>query len=765
MEDSPGAVFPHGFHFPGIQMSDTPRPVSALLAVVLPVFAAGAATAQERLDLSGGFQPDPVQIAYSVTGSEPAGSWVRGCPGFLSADPAVAVSLSGANVPLQVYLVGEGAGGVMVADPDGIYHCEALDPYGIAQVKIGRVLSGEYLVWPMAAAAGSAATGSILISEADLGPRDVVSLTGISVDPALLPPLLSEVPLAPQAEPTFGRLALPAEGMAEAAVTLMGRVPGDEAGPGCNGLIDQTRPDVTVTLAAPEPQMAVSAASAVDTTLIVVAPDGTVACNDDAGSYDPAVVFGSAAAGDYAVWVGVYPGGEGQPATVRVSRDAPEGAAAAPVPFALDAAAEPAAGRHALPADGAVEVGLTLAAGASASEAGDGCGGQIDPSRPDATVTLSAPEAAVWFGAASDSADTTILVVGPDGAVRCNDDHDGVNAAVPVEGAAPGDYAVWVGAYPGQEGQAATLKVAREEPSGQGMTMGTGQAAMPGMGQMNPFAGMTIESAAQALNVLIETFGLGQLVSYDSIEETGPEGFVLRGVTLNDPSGATAPVRIGQIRIGDLDLAGLSAYGAPERFSVALEGIDYAALAAEAQSNGMSLPEITGPTALSVSMSLLPPDGDMTRREARFGLGLDNQISVSMAARVVWPEGVTAMGPMGVAVMAQGEAVEFEMHDLGFGAAMLDQMARESGQSREALITQTLDGLSADLGPIPPGSPEARFLETVTARFHDIDRPGKIRMRFRSAQPMDMAALMEAISAEHIDELQIEVELTYTPDQ
>jgi hypothetical protein len=352
--------------------------------------------------------------------------------------------------------------------------------------------------------------------------------------------------------------------------------------------------------------------------------------------------------------------------------------------------------------------------------------------------------------------------------VLCNDDHDGVNAAVAAEGAAPGDYAVWVGVYPGQERAPAVLTVSRDEPTGQDMS--GGQMAMPGMeqpgmGMMNPFAGMTLESAGQAFDILVATMGLGEVLTYESREEPGPDGIVLHGVTLIDPSGATEPVKIGQIRISDLDLAGLAATGAPERFALAIEGIDYTALATEAETNGMVLPKIDGPAAFSVSLSLLPPDGDQTRREARFGLGLDRQVAVSMGARMIWPEGAAAMGPMGAAMMVQGEGVEFEMHDMGFGAALLKQMAEESGKTRDALIAETLASLASDIGPMPPGSPQARFYETITTRLNDIDRPGTVRMSFRAAQPMDMAALMEAIGAEQIDESKIQVDIAYTPDQ
>jgi len=737
---------------------------SACLAALMAM-APLSGNAQERLDLVGGFQPDPSEHAYSVTGAYAAGDAVRGCPGFAGEAPSLTVGLQGANAPLHVYLVGEGLAGVVVAAPDGIFGCESPDIYGITHFRFGKIQSGDFQVWPLAAQAGATASGTLLISEIDLGPRDVAANTGLHIDPSLLPPLLSEVPLDPSAEPAFGRHAMPAPGgTLEVGITLAGGVPADDAGPGCVGLITQNRPDVTLSLGGLEPVLGITATSDHDTTLLVVAPDGSVYCNDDAANYNPAVVLNDAAPGEYAIWAGVYAGGEGQAASVRIGREVPEGAQMAAGPVSLDPTAQPALGYFPLPGGNPLEVVLVLGGGGNASEVDGSCSGEIDPSRPDAVVSLDRPEPEMWISAASGSADTTLLVMGPDGSISCNDDHDVTNAALQFAPAEIGDYAIWVGSY-GQAGAEATLTVGRTEPGG-GMTGGmTGGTTGGEMGQMNPFAGVQLESAAQALAILTDTLGLNEVLSFESLEETGPEGFILHDVTLTDPTGAEQPVKIAAIRVSDLDLAGLSAYGAPERFALAVEGIPYDDLAGDAATMGVPLPQVGNAAPLSVSVSLLPPGGDTTRRELKFALGFEGQLALALGARMVWPEGATAMGPMGAAMMIEGEAVEVELHDMGFLGATLREAAKESGQAPDELIAQSLQELASSLAPMTPGSPQERLYQAVAAKLNAIDQSGRLRISFRAAQPMAMDALMEALSAEPIDESVVKFEAAYTPDQ
>jgi hypothetical protein len=628
------------------------------------------------------------------------------------------------------------------------------DQFGITHARFERVLSGEYLLWPLAAEPGATATGVLLVSEIDLGPRDVAGFTGLEIDPALLPPEPPQAELDVTAEPASGRIFMPAVGGAELTVTLEGEVPADSIASGCPGVIAPSRPDVTLSLAAEEQVLAISASSDIDTTLMVVGPGGDVWCNDDMVNYDPGVAIAPAAAGDYAIWVGIFGGAEGEHAVVRVGREASAGSAmAAAAVERLDAEAEPASGRHALPADGALEVALTLAGGTHASNAAPGCSGEIDPARPDVTVTLPSGEPELWFHASAGGNDTTLVVVGPDGVPVCNDDHDGLDPAVAVRGAVPGDYAAWVGGYGGSAGVQAKLTVGREAP-----------AAGSGATEFNPFLGQPLESAADALSLLIQSLGLGDGLTYDRLEETGPEGLILHGVMLQDPSGAEEPVRIDRIRVSDLDLAGLSAIGAPERFALAFEGISYSALAEGVRANGLApLPVLAESPPFTLAVSLLPPGGDNTRRELRLDLVLEGQLAIGLATRMLWQEGIAAMGPA-AAFALSGEAIEIELHDMGFLGAALREIAAESGENLDQMIAEGMAEMTAGMGPLVPGSPAARLHEAISAKLSDLDRPGVLHIRLSSTEPTDGQTLFEALAGESLDESRFSLDIGYLPD-
>jgi hypothetical protein len=79
---------------------------------------------------------------------------------------------------------------IPVAGPDGIHHCDIIDRLGIVHIRYEQVLSGDYLVWPVVAAAGATISGTLLVSEIELSPSGVARFTGLQIDPALLRPPL-----------------------------------------------------------------------------------------------------------------------------------------------------------------------------------------------------------------------------------------------------------------------------------------------------------------------------------------------------------------------------------------------------------------------------------------------------------------------------------------------------------------------------------------------------------------------------------------------
>lgn len=719
------------------------------------------ALATERIELSGAGAQEFLSGGWSATGSDAADPLVRGCPGFAGAEPTIEVRLA-APGDLHLYLAGDGLAGALAVRPDGVHVCETPNVYGYAAFAFSGV--GEWRFHALAAEAGAAISGAAMVSSYEIGTRDAVSYLGLSVDSSILPPLLSEAPLDPFAPPAFGAVAFPDAGELALPVTLEGKVPADEAGPECRGQIDQTRPDALLSLTAEEPLLAIRAESEMDTTLLVMTPGGEVRCSDDAIGYNPALVFENAAPGDYAVWIGVYPGGEGRPATLAFGRTAPDGVApgagGAPAGETLSRDAPSAHGTVDLPAEGgAVEIGLTTGEGALAGSFDGACSGEIDPSRPDLLVSVAAPSP-LWLFAPSDATDTTLLVMAPDGTIHCNDDYLGASAAVGVDPAEPGDYAVWVGSF-GAGGQPATLVVSRTPPDGAATGADGGGPPAP-----NPFIGRDLPNAVAALDILREEPDFASSVSWTELEETGVEGFTLHGVTIADPSGQGAPISVARIVVSDLDLEGLSATGSPERFAVSVEGIDYAALATAAQAGGPPLPILAETPSMSFAASLLPADGDMAKRDLGVSLSLDGQLGLAFSARMLWPENAMAMGPEFAAMTARMESVELTLDDMGFLAAAAREAAGQGGGPVEELVAVALaelEGALGAFGPFGPGSPRGRLFAAISDRLTNLDAPGTIRIRLSAPEALDAETAFGQLMADSPDPAVVSVEIDHTP--
>ncbi len=708
------------------------------------VLAFGAAglpvQAQQRLGLSGGFMPDPMSMQLTATGSVAAGDWVRGCPGWVSEVPPLTISLMNPLDPLRFSLLGDGFESLVVAGPDGVYRCAPVDDTGRALVRVDPMLSGDYAIWPALVGAGDSALAEIQISELDPGIGGSGGTGGR---------------LAADAPPAFGSHTLPEDGYFEVAVTLFGSASAyDVAGGECTGQIDPSRPDIVLSLGGAEDSLAIGVVSDVDTTLVVQAPDGQVYCNDDTYGFDPEVSLTNAMAGEWAVWAGVYSGSGGESAVIEVSRTTGGGGQSFAGGGDLVPDAEPAAGVHALLPDGSNEIPITLSAGESAYNFSDGCYGNLDPGRPDAVIRLEADEPALHLRARS-SEDTTLLVVGPDGAIQCNDDTYGLDPALALSPAAAGDYAIWVGVYSDQAGGRATLLAGRTTDTSAGEDFGGGME--------NPFEGRELQSATQALQILLDEQGLSDVLSYGSLEEEGTEGFILSDVVLTDPTGETEPLRIGRVRIADIDLEGLSATGQPSRFTIELDDVDYSSLVEAGETLAMpSLPILAGEPALSFAASLLPPEGAPDRRDVNLSMRLDGQFSLGLEARVGWPESSAEMIDF---ESAPAESVGIEFENLGFLAALLQVQAEEMGTTPAELVAQAIAGLTELLAPAEPGTPQARLLEVATEALNAYDRPGVFRFRLSTDEPQGVNALLEELKEDAVtsDRLAIDVSFETLP--
>jgi hypothetical protein len=699
----------------------------------------GTAMAQQRLGLAGGFMPDPMSMQLTVTGAVAADDWVRGCPGWVSEAPPLTISLSNPVEPLRFSLLGDGFESLVVAGPDGIYRCAPVDDTGSAAVRVDPMLSGDYAIWPALVGAGDSALAEIQISERDPDLGDPGGAVGT---------------LVADASPAFGSHALSDDGYFEVDITLSGGAWAYEvAGGDCTGQIDPSRPDIVLSLDAAEDSLAIGVVSGVDTTLVVRGPDGQVYCNDDTYGFDPEVSLTNATAGDWAVWAGVYSGSGGEPAVIEVSRTTGEGGGGQSFAGEGDLMpdAEPTAGVHALLPDANTEVAITLAAGQPAYNFSDGCYGNIDPARPDAVIRLEADEPALHLRARSGE-DTTLLVIAPDGGLQCNDDTYGLDPALELSPAPAGDYAVWVGVYSDQPGGSATLLAGRTPDTGGSDDFGGGVME-------NPFEGRDLQSATQALQILLEEEGLSEVLSYASLEEEGTEGFVLTGVVLTDPTGQSESLRIGRIRVADMDLQGLSETGQPSRFTIELEDVDYSALVEAGDAMAMPpLPMFAGEPTLSFAASMLPPDGATDRRDIDVSMRLVGQFALGIQARVRLPEDPAELISL---EDATAESFGFEFQNFGFLAALLQVQATEMGTTPRELVDEAIAGLTALVSPAEPGTPQARLLEVATEALNSYDRPGVFRFRLSTDEEQGIEALLEELKEEAVTSDRLAIDISF----
>ena len=124
-------------------------------------------------------------------------------------------------------------------------------------------------------------------------------------------------------EPNYGTITLQAGFHPDPRVVSL-RAGGDlsarDRGDSCRGYITDP-PDIRLNYAAGSLPLIISVAAASDTTLIVVAPDGRLHCNDDGGvnGLNPSIRFNSPASGGYDIWVGTYRAGVTVPARLHIS--------------------------------------------------------------------------------------------------------------------------------------------------------------------------------------------------------------------------------------------------------------------------------------------------------------------------------------------------------------------------------------------------------------------------------------------------------------
>lgn len=242
-----------------------------------------------------------------------------------------------------------------------------------------------------------------------------------------------------------------------------GAMPAGEVSDWCPGFVSY-QPSYNLNYAAGDYDLYLSAASDVDTVLLVNTPDGNWHCDDDgAGSnFNAGIMFDQPQSGLYNIWVGTYGSGGGyEPAMLHISELGFEDDN--PYSQAPSANLAPQYGTLSLRegfADDPRTIAVQAGGESDLSRLGDGmCWGQADRA-PDLWIDYAGSETFDLYVSMQSETDTTLAIQGPDGGWHCDDDSaENLNPGVQIDDPLPGRYAVWTARYSSAAYVPATLYV------------------------------------------------------------------------------------------------------------------------------------------------------------------------------------------------------------------------------------------------------------------------------------------------------------------
>jgi hypothetical protein len=122
---------------------------------------ASGAAAQERINLSAGFMPDPVTRQIFSGGGRDASDISSGCSGMIAETPDIVLNFDSSGGRLAIGARSSGDTSLVINGPDGRWFCND-DTNGLNPALVwGRAPSGQYDIWVGAVGEGAMATVSI----------------------------------------------------------------------------------------------------------------------------------------------------------------------------------------------------------------------------------------------------------------------------------------------------------------------------------------------------------------------------------------------------------------------------------------------------------------------------------------------------------------------------------------------------------------------------------------------------------------------------
>ncbi len=310
------------------------RCVQTLIAGSALLLGSPAAAQAVRPQLQPGFRPDPGIFTGLAGGPVDHSQVGEDCAGHFPVQAQHQIVVRAAMPYLQLFTVAAGGADVTMAivGPGGV-RCDD-DGGGSNQAKIAgafgpgtyNIFIGSYVESAHPAYelvfSGNQATDASNYRAAPSGTQVVIQHTGqpnpntgtspwnANNRPVTPPSAHARLDQYAQMRPTGSslRLSVRRPNTVRARARTGGSLRAAELDGNCRGHIYEA-PTYNVVLDAQAPLLRFFVASASDTTLLVRAPDGTVSCDDDSwgsSNRNPLVTVPGAAAGTYAVWVGIY---------------------------------------------------------------------------------------------------------------------------------------------------------------------------------------------------------------------------------------------------------------------------------------------------------------------------------------------------------------------------------------------------------------------------------------------------------------------------
>jgi hypothetical protein len=285
--------------------------VGAMAEVASAQFAPQARPLYGFANLQSGFMPDPHLMRGVIGGTVQASQFNPNCRGIVNPQPSHVIrSGSGfRNIPFVVS--GQSDSTLMVMLPNGAVVCD--DDGGEGNNPLVQTSSppGEIRVWVGAYSSGHAG------QPYTLGVTELSHITannlGMGGPGPMQPPMPPPPPVAginPNGPPSFGTVGLRSGFMPDPHV-IAGRAGGPISASAvdgsCRGYISP-QPNHVLMSQSGFRQLRLLVNSSTDTTLVVMAPNGQIICNDDGGGssgLNPLVAL-SSTPGPIRVWVGTY---------------------------------------------------------------------------------------------------------------------------------------------------------------------------------------------------------------------------------------------------------------------------------------------------------------------------------------------------------------------------------------------------------------------------------------------------------------------------